>query len=126
MKYVSIVQGFTALLTLPLTYFLIVDLGVLGAGIGLAAGNFLIAAMMYGWNFLNRNRYPIITYEWGRIFSFFCLALANVIFYVNLPATTAAGEIIKSISIGSLGFLSMLFLLNKNERALLVNKETNK
>jgi O-antigen/teichoic acid export membrane protein len=119
-KYVSIVQGLAAVLSLPFSYFLIVNMGVLGAGIGLVVGNFMMAALMYGWNSMNGSRYPNITYEWRRIFSFAFLLAAFFAFYVQLPATTITGEVIKSIFIGALATLSMYFLLNKKERSLLV------
>lgn len=125
-RYVSIVQGLAALLSLPLTYFLVVDFGVLGAGIGLAVGNFMMAALMYGWNHLNSARYPVIAYEWERIFYFFMVATAIIVFYMQFPATTITGEVIRSILAGLISLLSMLFLLNKDERLLIIKKVTNK
>jgi len=121
-KYVSIVQGFAALLSVPINYFLIVNMGVLGASIGLVAGNLMMSVFMYGWNFLNSDRYPIITYEWGRVFSFVFFSLVLFVFYVKIPGATITFEVIKSILFGALALLSMLFLLNKNERRFLINK----
>lgn len=121
-RYVSIVQGLAALISLPINFLLITNFGVLGAAIGLAAGNFLMAGMMYGWNFLNRDRYPIVTYEWGRVFAFALFAVVAFALYLQLPSTTTNGEITKSILMSALTLSGMLFLLNKDERKFLIKK----
>ncbi len=126
LKYVSIMQGLSALISLPVNYYLIASLGLLGAGIGLAVNNLLMAGLMYGWNYLNRARYLIVAYEWGRIFYFVVLALLVVVSYMQLPVTTVPGEIVKSTSMSALVLLSMTFLLNKSERLFLIQTVRNK
>ena len=118
-KYVSLVQGLAALLSLPINYFLIVNMGLIGAGIGLAAGNLLMVTLMYGWNCLNSTKYPMIKYEWGRVFSFLFLAIVIIIFYEQIPATSIAGEILKSILFFLIASCYILFLLNKKEKLIL-------
>lgn len=124
-KYVSFIQGCAALISMPLNYFLIVNMGVLGAAIGLAAGNFLMAGLMYGWNQLNRARYPRVSYEWGRVFSFVALALVIIILYSHLPSRTTAGDITNSIIMGVVALSGMLLLLNGNERSIVIKKMKN-
>ena len=121
-KYVSLIQGLSAILSLLINYFLIVNLGLLGAAIGLAASNFLMAALMHGWNYLNRARYPKIIYAWGRVFSFLCLAFVIFLSYALFPSTTITGEIFKSILFSMLALCSIFFLLNKREKSLLVSQ----
>ncbi len=125
-KYVSFVQGLAALISLPVNYCLIASYGVLGAGIGLAVNNFMMAGLMYGWNYLHRARYLIIPYEWGRVSSFAIFALFVIFSYVQLPESTVSGEIAKSIFMSTLVLFGMIFLLNKNERLFLIRIVKNK
>ncbi len=125
-RFVSIVQGLAALISLPINFFLITHLDILGAAIGLSVCNFLMAGMMYGWNLLNSDRYPIIKYEWGRIFTFTFFGVVTLIFYLQLPAATINVEITKSVLISVFTFSGMLFLLNKNEKNFLIKKVIGK
>jgi O-antigen/teichoic acid export membrane protein len=125
-KYVSLVQGMAALISLPVNYYFIASLGVLGAGVGLAVNNLLLTCLMYAYNYFNRSRYLIITYEWGRVSSFAVLALFVVVSYEHLPVITVPSEIIKSISMSALLLFGMVFLLNKNERSFLIKIVRNK
>jgi O-antigen/teichoic acid export membrane protein len=118
-KYVSLVQGLAALISLPINYFLIFNMGLIGAGIGLVAGNLLMVILMYGWNCLNSTRYPTIKYEWGRLFSFIVLAIVIIIFYEQLPVTSIGGEILKSMLLFLIASCFILFLLNKKEKLFL-------
>jgi O-antigen/teichoic acid export membrane protein len=125
-KYVSIVQGLAALISLPINFFLIVSFGILGAAIGLCVSNFLMAGMMYGWNFLNSDRYLIATYEWDRVFTFTLCSLVILVFYLLISVTTTKGEITKSILMSVLTLVIMLLLLNKSERMVLIKKVLGK
>jgi O-antigen/teichoic acid export membrane protein len=119
---VSIVQGITALISLPLNYYLIINIGVLGAAIGLAISSTLMAALMFGWNVINKLRYPRFNYEWIRVFSFF--AVACVIYFVNeyIAVTTMSYEVIKSVTIAMLAVILTFFLLNYREKKLFLSR----
>lgn len=69
----SLIQGVSTLLSLPITYVLIVNLDVLGEAIGLAVGNILIFMIIFQWNRFNRERYLDVDYEWKRISRFVLL-----------------------------------------------------
>lgn len=121
-KYVSIVQGVAALISLPLNYYLIIEMGVLGAAIGLAISNTLMAALMYGWNIVNKSRYPHVKYEWVRVLGF--LAMACGVYVVNeyISVATIFNEIVKSVSITALAITATYFLLTCSERKFLLSR----
>jgi len=119
-KYVSVVQGIAALLSLPLNYYLIIETGVWGAAIGLAMSNMLMATLMYGWNVINKSRYPRVNYEWVRVFGFFAMACG--IYAVNeyFSATVMVYEVAKSVALAASAVILTFLLLNRSERTLLV------
>jgi O-antigen/teichoic acid export membrane protein len=121
-KYVSIIQGVTALLSLPLNYYLIIEMGALGAAIGLAISNILMAALFYGWNIFNKSRYLRIKYEWGRVFCFFAMALLLYVVNESISTTTIVNEILKSISIAALALIATFFLLSRSEKNFLLSR----
>jgi O-antigen/teichoic acid export membrane protein len=121
-KYVSIIQGATALLSLPLNYYLIIEMGTLGAAIGLAMSNILMAALLYGWNVFNKSRYPRIKYEWGRVFRFFAMALLIYVVNENILTTTMVSEILKAVTIAALALITTFFLLSHSEKNFLLSR----
>lgn len=121
-QYISLIQGFAALFSLPINYYLIVYLGVLGAGAGVVIGNLLMVVFMYGWNNYNKLRYPVIAYEWRRVFSFVLFSLVLVVSYLLLPKITVSGEIIKSFFVGLLMLIGIFAMLNEKERTLFISK----
>jgi O-antigen/teichoic acid export membrane protein len=121
-KYVSVVQAVAAVFSLPFNYFLISRFAYLGAAIGLAVGSILMASLMFAWNSLNRSRYPLIDYDWTRISRFIIMSASCVIFYVYLPETNLAGEIIKSLSLSAALWAGVLLLLSPQERSILFSR----
>lgn len=119
-KYVSVIQGLAALCSFPINYYLIANLNVLGAGIGLAVNNSLMAGLMYGWNYLNRERYVVIQYDWRRVFHFSILMLFFILIYSVIPVKTVSDEFSKSIFMILVTLLGMIFLLRKSERLFLI------
>ena len=125
-RYVTLLQFLAVLFSLPINYVLIAKMGVIGAAIGLAIGNCLMAVILYCWNVINRSRYLIILYEWKRIFSFIFFAFWVNIIYLQLPEITTLGEVTKSIVIVMLAISSMYFLLNNKEKLFLIKMATKK
>lgn len=72
-KYVSVVQGLSALLSIGLNIILIKWSGLLGAAIALSLSHFLMAAFQYLWNLRRRDKYIKIKYEWRRLAIFLVL-----------------------------------------------------
>jgi O-antigen/teichoic acid export membrane protein len=125
-KFVAVVQGIAVILSMPLNYFLIRYFSVLGAGIGLALSNLMMAALMYLWNLWNQDRYININYEFKRIGLFFLMISIIVLVYFMLPSTVVMFEFIKSIVFSCLGIIGVIMLLNKQERSFLFKKLSNK
>lgn len=118
-RYVSIVQGLAALISFPINFLLIIHLGVLGAAIGLFLSNFLMAGMMYGWNYLNRAKYLVIEYEWARITSF--LVIFITIYFANemIMVNTIITLISKAVTLSITSLTLMLMILSPSERNFL-------
>jgi O-antigen/teichoic acid export membrane protein len=73
-KYVSLVQAASALVSVGLTVALIHAGGIAGAAAALSLGALLLVALQYGWNC--HRRYLNIQYEWARLRKFgilFCI-----------------------------------------------------
>lgn len=115
-KYVSVIQFLSVLLSVPVTYFCILSFGILGAGIGLVIGNLLMAGILHLWNIVNKSRYPVVLYEWKRILQFILYAVLIVIANSIVSYTTLASEILKSMLFGSLALIGIILLLNRDER----------
>jgi O-antigen/teichoic acid export membrane protein len=124
--YVSVVQGVSAVLSVPLNYWLIVQLGVLGSGIGFASSNALMTLLMYGWTILRGSRYPIVAHEWARVLWFALLAGVVTALYLTTPEAAFVGEVMKSILLGLLLLAGILLLLNKRERSFLIQHTADK
>jgi O-antigen/teichoic acid export membrane protein len=120
-KYVSLIQGFAALLSIPLNYYFIIEFGVVGAAVGLALSNTLMAIFLYIWNVINKSRYPYVNYEWPRIFRFLIMLLFICIMNECISANGIAYEVAKSISITTLAIILTFYLLTKNEKYFLLN-----
>jgi O-antigen/teichoic acid export membrane protein len=118
-KYVAIVQAVAAAASLPIHYVFIRAYGVLGAALGLAIGNLLMAALMLAWNLFNSSRYPRVTYEWRRILTFAVGFVSLLAIYALLPGFNLLGEVAKSSLLGTLFFIALLFQLHDHERILL-------
>ena len=56
-------------------------MGILGAGIGLATSNLLMAALTHLWNIFRAKDYPSIVYEWERIIKFIVLLVIIYVLY---------------------------------------------
>jgi len=122
LQYVSLVQGSAAFLSLPLNYYLINEAGVLGAAIGLASSNILMAVLMYGWNIVNRLRYPSIKYERGRVLCFSALAFAIFVTNEYSLAVTTAPDIVRSIVLASVAVAATFLLLTDSEKKWLLTR----
>lgn len=120
-KYVSVIQGLSAIVSLVVNYFLISRFGLIGAAAGLAGGNFVLILFMWVWNVMKGSKYPPVAYEWKRIggfcFMFGGIVLANLIFQpVNLQQ-----DILKSITLGFSAIFLLLIMLNKQERYSIIS-----
>lgn len=79
----SAIQGCAVLFSFPLTYFLIVYFGVLGAAVGLSLGHLFLAVFTHIWNLYRQKSYGLIDYEWKRIFLFTIIYLATTVCFLT-------------------------------------------
>jgi O-antigen/teichoic acid export membrane protein len=122
-RYLPVVQGLAAFVSLPVNYLFIVNLGVLGAGIGLAVNSFLMVGLMFGWNFLNRKRYLVIEYEWCRITSFMVGFFSFLFVNESIVVSSLIDEIGKAIALLIVALGLTLMLLKPSERSFLFQGE---
>ncbi len=66
-RYVTLVQGAAAALSVPVNLLLIPSMGLLGAALSLMIGNAIMAFLLYLWNLRRRGQYFSPVYEWPRI-----------------------------------------------------------
>lgn len=69
-RYIGFVQAVAAFITVIVNLVLIHVFGLLGAGLGLAAGGVALLGCQYLWNRRRRATYLWVDYEWSRIFRF--------------------------------------------------------
>jgi O-antigen/teichoic acid export membrane protein len=122
MKYVSLVQGLTATISIGLNIVLIKWVGLLGAGISLSLSHLLMAVFQYLWNVHRKDEYIRIKYEWSRLACFmilflFITAATFVDRKANLLIETSCIFILVSII-----FISNYMMLSKSERTYLKEK----
>jgi O-antigen/teichoic acid export membrane protein len=122
-KYVSLVQFFSALVSVPVTHVFVSQFGVVGAGIGLVGGNFLMVIAMYIWNYCNKKRYPDVSYEWSRMALFVLWCALILCSYAGMSVETLRAEIYKSFLFGILSFAVFGFILTKEEKIVLFRRK---
>ncbi len=118
-RYLPVVQGLAALVSLPVNYLFIVNLGALGAGIGLAVNSLLMVGLMLGWNYLNRIRYLVIEYEWCRIATFAVVFFSFLFVNESIVVSSLIDEIRKAIVLLIVALGLTLILLKPSERNFL-------
>jgi O-antigen/teichoic acid export membrane protein len=121
-KYVSLVQGITAVFSILLNIVFIKWMGLLGAGIALSLSHLLMAVFQYLWNLYRRKEYVKVRYEWLRLSIYFSLfiivSLTSMIDrHLRMPIEASYFALITLLFI-MVGF----FMLTKNERLFLKKK----
>lgn len=66
----SLIQGIAVAVCIPISFPLIENLGVLGAGLSVSIGHLLMALFTGLWNFYRRREYISVRYEWFRVGGF--------------------------------------------------------
>ncbi len=121
-RYVSVVQGLAAVISIGLNIILIKWAGFFGAGIALSLGHLLMAVFLYLWNIYRKNDYIRIKYEGLRLAKFlFLFVFIIVSSFLDRGANLwiELGYITILICIIS---ISLYLLLNKNELVFIKEK----
>lgn len=116
-KHVSVIQGLAALISLPVTYFIIGKYGLIGAGLGLIISNMLLVIIQFIWNHYRRIAYLPVKYDWKRIvlsgMFFIVVATTCVLWERSLSLNY---ELILSVILSILVLLFIWILLTGEER----------
>ena len=110
------IQAVAALLALGLNFWLVPLFGLLGAGLALALGMFALTLLTFAWNFLRRQKYLTVQYEWQRIFRFSLIYIFFVIVTLWERTLPLLDEILFSGGMLILLLSLSYFLLNDNEK----------
>lgn len=122
MRYVTILQSITAVISIPLNIVLIFFYGFIGAGIGLASGYLIMAALLFAWNKKQQARYFKVSYNANAIakFFFFSFIIINAIL-INRDWNVVA-EIFFSLLMLSIVLLAGYYSILSSDRALIKRK----
>tara|TARA_B100001057_G_scaffold483267_1_gene559756 strand:- start:2134 stop:3612 length:1479 start_codon:yes stop_codon:yes gene_type:complete len=115
-KYVSVVQGLSAVVSIPMFILLIKNYSIIGCAIGICISNSIAALFLYVWNKTLLKDSLRIKYQWLRILYALGLFFTSVCIYCLLPKMSLHSEIIKSIVILTFLSLVMYITLHSNEK----------
>lgn len=114
-RFVSLIQAITACLSLPVTFLLIKQFSIIGAGLSVFTGNLIMLIMFGLWNHCRRHNYIVVNYNYNHIIKVIFSYLAVLIVFHTLPLKsifihTTAGICILGI------IMTYLYFLSKNKK----------
>lgn len=119
---ITITQIIAALLYMVTAYFFITYFSLIGAGISLVIGYFIMSFLLFLWNKIRQKKYLRIRYEWKRVIPFCLYYTLIVIIFLNIMQLSLITEIIIQI----MALISLVFVvflsLDKSEKIYLYNK----
>jgi len=118
-KYVTVIQGIAAVVSLAVNYPLISIIGTTGAAIGIAVSNLIMIILVQFWNTYRKSAYPNILFEWNRVVQFICIFIAFLIIRRFVAADSIAQELVVSMLLSVFSISSIYFLLDEKEKSLL-------
>ena len=118
-KYVSIIQGIAAVITILLNLLFIPLYGMMGAAIALMLGFLSMVLLTQLWNTMKKSEYIQVSHEWNRIARFSLIFLAYMIIMPLERELPLSMEIGISIISTILLFVLIYYSLNYNERQTL-------
>jgi O-antigen/teichoic acid export membrane protein len=118
-RMVSVVQALAAVALVLFGLPLVEQYGVVGAAWALAAGNFLMAALLFFWNCYRRTSYPLIAYEWRRV-GLFAAAFAGLVAALEFILPSSPGPSL-SIALAAGLCAAVLALLDRAERNFILS-----
>lgn len=119
LKYVSLMQGIAAVVSILMNLILIPPFGIFGAAIALAAGYAVMAIMQHLWNLNRREYYIKIVYDWRRVSKFMSIFIFISLLSIIYRRFTLNCEITLSIILFLLFILTISKILNTNEKKML-------
>ncbi|MCC6146922.1 MAG: oligosaccharide flippase family protein [Anaerolineaceae bacterium] len=122
-KFVALIQGASALISVGVNLLLIPRLGFVGAALGLAIGSF--SMVVFTFLFSRLRNYLNVAYEWPRLFSFSVIYLTLAAVSFVRPSDALPFVILQSALLTLMLIGAIFFLLTKEEKLFIKEiKET--
>jgi O-antigen/teichoic acid export membrane protein len=118
-RWLSIIQGAAAAISLPVNYLMIDAWGGLGAAAGVVAGNLLMLLALVAWNYRSRNHYLAPIYDWERMFKFCGMAIFLLMVWLATPVWSFFIELGKAVLLMLALVIFLWNLLNAYEKEAL-------
>ncbi len=118
-RYVTLIQGVSALLAVGFNLILIPSLGMIGSAVALMLGLLVMSVLQQTWNFKRKRCYLNVQYEWDRILRF-SLIYAGFVLIMLLKGNSSLGvELLISGIAAAILPVILYALLNHREREML-------
>jgi O-antigen/teichoic acid export membrane protein len=118
-RYVTLIQGVSALLAVGFNLILIPLLGMIGSAVALMLGLLVMSVLQQTWNFKRKRCYLNVQYEWGRILRF-SLIYVGFVLIMLLKGNSSLGVELLICGIAAAILPVILYaLLNHREREML-------
>jgi O-antigen/teichoic acid export membrane protein len=111
----SIIQGSSIVASVPVSYYLILHFGIIGAGFGVAISHLFLVFFTKLWNIYRRNTYIKIIYEWKRLIYFLTMYFILAIFNLNNELDSLSSNILLSLTLSCLVIWATIQLLTRSE-----------
>lgn len=121
-RYVALVQGLAAFVSVMINIVMIRWAGLFGAAIALSLGQLLMAVFQYLWNIYRKENYVKIKYEWSRIASFSVLFMFVAVATLIGRELTIFMEAFYTLFLTATIFTVIFFMLKKNERGFIMQQ----
>lgn len=114
-RYVPLIQAVTVILAIPINYIFIENLGLLGAGIGLVAGNLILAINIFIWNKVNFSKYVEVDYEWRRVGCVTVVYIITAVVFLMIPSSSLLVQLLIAFSGALFAALFLSKILTQSE-----------
>ena len=124
-KFIAIIQGIAALISLPVNYYLILSFNMEGAAFGVLFSNIFLVVITFIWNQYRSLDYPCIRYEWYKIIKIITVIIIMYLIYIAVEKILNFNSLILSLGLVFFALLLLIFQFELNERKVLKNMLLN-
>ena len=118
-RYITLIQGVSALLSIGFNLILIPLFGMTGSAVALVLGALAMCVLQQAWNLKRKGTYFNVQYEWNRILRF-SIMYGGFVLIMLLRSSSSLGVEILISGIAAATLLIILYvLLNHREREML-------
>jgi len=118
-RYVTLIQGVSALLAVGFNLILIPSLGMIGSAVALMLGLLVMSVLQQTWNFKRKRCYLNVQYEWDRILRFSLIYTGFVLIMLLKGNSSLGVELLISGIAAAILPVILYALLNHREREML-------